>query len=334
MIFLCILIQVFFENMKKLVLSFCIFLTVAGMAQVNLVQNPSFEDYSACPNYWAQINYSNNWQAYKGSPDYYNVCGAVDSFSVPQNFIGNQLPASGNAYCGVILYDKANFGNDEIIGTNLTSSLLIGTKYFVSFKAVLKYNNPFDICCAHNKFGVKFSTVAYTISSPPPQNNFAHVYSNTVIADTTNWTQIAGSFIADSAYSKIMLGNFFDNVSLTINDIQPANNSSYYFIDDICVSTDSIYAYNYVYTDVPEIQLNSILVYPNPTSDFIKIFSSKFTTPFQVTISNLLGQEVYSSFVTNDEPIDVSNFDNSIFLVKVIHKNQIFLSKIIKTAKP
>ncbi|MBL0330259.1 MAG: T9SS type A sorting domain-containing protein [Bacteroidetes bacterium] len=320
--------------MKKLLFYFFVLFTVMMKAQVNLVPNPSFEQYTGCPDYWDQINYTLDWTAYKGSPDYYNICGAVDSFSVPQNFIGYQLPASGSAYCGVILYDKANFGNDELIGANLTAPLLIGTKYFVSFKSVLKYNNPFDICCGQNKMGVKFSTMSYNISSPPIQNNFAHVYSSAVISDTSNWTQVFGSFVSDSMYTNVMLGNFFDNASTTINDIQPANNSSYYFIDDICVSTDSLYALNYIYTDVPEIESSKIFIYPNPTSEFIKISSEKFKDAFSVKIYNTLGQEVYSVNSNNNEPIDISKFNNSILLIKVIYNNQEYFSKIIKTEKP
>jgi hypothetical protein len=321
--------------LKQLLISlFIIFDAGVITAQVNLVSNPSFEQYTGCPDYWAQINYTVAWTAYKGSPDYYNICGAVDSFSVPQNFIGYQLPASGNAYCGVILYDKANFGNDEIIGTNLTTPLQIGTKYFVSFKSVLKYNNPFDICCGQNKMGVKFSTISYNISSPPTQNNFAHVYSSAVISDTSNWTQVFGSFVSDSTYTNVMLGNFFDNATTTINDIQPANNSSYYFIDDICVSTDSLYASNYIYTEVPEIQSSKIFIYPNPSSEFIKIYSEKFKDAFLVKIYNTLGQEVFSVSSNNNEPIDISKFNNSILLIKVIYHSHEYFSKIIKTEKP
>lgn len=319
--------------MKKLLVFLFVSLSLFVKAQINLVSNPSFEQFTECPDYWGQIDYCNEWLALKGSPDYFNVCGAFGSFAVPQNLIGNQLPASGGAYIGVILYDEANFGNDELIGSNLIVPLAIGTRYFVSFKAVFKYNNPFDICCAQNKIGIKFSTVSHNISSPPLQNNFAHVYSNIVTDDTTNWTQIAGSFISDSAYTNIMLGNFFGNDSLIISDFQSNNNSSYYFLDDICVSTDSLYANNYVYTEVLEYQLGKVSVYPNPTIDIIKVYSSHFLEPFQVKINNLLGQEIFSSTSTNDAPIDISGCEDSILILNVIYNDQTYALKIIKTAK-
>ena len=41
------------------------------------------------------------------------------------------------------------------------------------------------------------------ITNNPP------VYSNTVSMDTLNWTRVFGSFVADSAYTHILLGNFF-----------------------------------------------------------------------------------------------------------------------------
>lgn len=38
--------------------------------------------------------------ATNGSSDYFNVCGTFPS-SVPENFAGNQLPRTGDAYCGI-----------------------------------------------------------------------------------------------------------------------------------------------------------------------------------------------------------------------------------------
>ena len=66
---------------------------------------------------------------------------------------------------------------------------------------------------ASNKLGAKFSTVSYSYSNPIQINNFAHVYSDSVIKDTTSWTLIKGEFTADSAYQYISIGNFFDDIN-------------------------------------------------------------------------------------------------------------------------
>lgn len=97
---------------------------------------------------------------------------------------------------------------------------------------------------ASNKIGVLFTNDEYeSLSNPAPlPANFAHFYSNTIITDTLDWTIISGSFIADSAYKYIMIGNFFDNnqtAYLTVLD-SLLGECSYYFIDDVCVSTDSL----------------------------------------------------------------------------------------------
>ena len=320
--------------MLKTPLYFFLFLLLpfSLFGQVNLVPNPGFESYSSCPNNWDQLSFADNWQVYKGTPDYYNSCGAVDSFDIPHNLMGTQNAASGNAYCGMILYDKSNFGLDEMVGTSLTQPLTIGTKYFISFKVVWKYNNPYSICCSNDKIGIKLSMISFNVANPPPQNNFAHVYSSTIISDTSNWTRISGSVIADSAYSYLMIGNFFDSLNVSVNDQFPTGYYSYYFLDDICISTDSIYASNFS-TSIPYYSPNenNILVYPNPVEDYFNISVSPCHN-YDLVIYNSIGQIVFQqknvSFTTNR--INVSAIKEDLLIVEIVSKNQLFHYKLLK----
>jgi len=94
--------------------------------------------------------------------------------------------------------------------------------------------------CATNKTGVLFSTVPYSYSNPPPRNNFAHIYTDSIITDTAGWTTISGTFVADSAYEYIIIGNFFDNShtdTLLFDSLTFC--VPYYYIDDVCVAIDS-----------------------------------------------------------------------------------------------
>jgi hypothetical protein len=152
------------------------------------VPNPSFEDTVNCPtNGW--ITHASNWQPFSSSPDYYNGCvnSSFFGFSVPNNYTGIQIAASGQAYAGAISYieQETNYSlNREILGGNLTIPLTIGQKYYVSFK-VVAVPNTIDIGSSMfiDKLGVLFSTVAYTnldSTTIPPIENFAHVFTDSI----------------------------------------------------------------------------------------------------------------------------------------------------------
>lgn len=212
---------------------------ITSHAQQNLVYNGSFEEYTVCPSSNGGVANCVGWFSAANSPDYFHVCASSIAFLVPNNSWGYQQPNSGNAYMGGATYFQDYAYREPIRGT-LIEPLVIGTKYYVSFKVSLaeKQSN-----CGSDKIGALFTNVQYTnISNPAPTVNYSHVYTNVTISDTSNWVTVTGSFIADSAYSYIMIGNFFDN-SQTNTLILPSQlNSvySYYYIDDVCVSTDSV----------------------------------------------------------------------------------------------
>jgi gliding motility-associated-like protein len=200
----------------------------------NLVKNPSFEDYTSCPyTYYARVHDATGWSEFRESPDYANSCAG----SIPYTPGGNyQIPLTGNAYCAFIAYGVYQNGNyrEHICGT-LCQTLTIGQKYFVSINVTLGENS--DGPC--NKIGVRLSTVASadpSIFGPLP--NSAHVYTNSMISDSVNWVKIKGSFIADSAYNYIVIGNFFDEANTT-----KSGTGAMYLLDDVCVSPDSLTCY-------------------------------------------------------------------------------------------
>ena len=201
----------------------------------NLVPNPSFEDTVQCPDGVDQVSRSDGW-ASMGSADYYQSCAPIASVvSTPSNQASYQVPATGQAYCGFFNVELTNFG--EWITRGLSDTLVIGETYFISLKISFG-NNPIFINCATNNMGVLLSVDSLT---SPPINDTAHLHSTAVITDSINWTIVAGSFVADSAYKYISIGNFFspqntDTVMLVVNPWC----RSYYYVDDVCVSTDSL----------------------------------------------------------------------------------------------
>lgn len=251
-------------NAKKNILSFYAFCICFSTLAQNLVPNPSFEIFSLCPSVSPQINNATGWSSYRETPDYYNSCDTSTFRSVPQNWAGFQYASIGDAYAGFFTYSSIVLYR-EYLGAQLINPLVVGQRYYVNIKVSL--TNSSGALCATNNIGALFSTIQYNTSSPTPVSNFAHVFNSTPIQDTTNWTTISGSFIADSAYQYIIIGNFFDDANTTFIKMNSSNNCySYYYVDDICVSTDSIVCSTGTAIIENKNIAENISVFPNPTS--------------------------------------------------------------------
>ena len=322
--------------MKKISLYFCFIFSVAStIAQTNLVPNPSFEVHDTCPSAASQIQYATGWSSFRNTPDYFNTCATIASFAVPNNLIGYQIPASGNAYSGINAYLSMS-SYKETMGAQLTTPLTIGQKYFVSFETVLSNIANGYGSCAIDKMGAKFSTIQFSFINPVSINNSAQIFSSSIITDTLNWTRIRGSFIADSMYSYIILGDFFDGANTDTTQIFGNSNcAAYYMIDNVCVSTDSAYTYNYDYIPVIIKDTNNkpnIYIYPNPAIDFINIDFPFLNEQYDITIYDVLGNEIFSKqkIINTSEHITIANFNGNILFIKILYQNKQFNSKLIK----
>lgn len=244
--------------------------------------NPSFEDTVQCPTVKGIVANAANWLNFGGTPDYYNSCNNypdTDFYfgcSVPANWTGFQYADSGDAYAG--LYNAniyTNGGVDrEYIGIKLIDTIQPGVLYFFSFKVAIAYkiiDSLLSHTCFSNNIGLKFSTVEYSYSQPAPYNNYSHFHYSTIITDTTNWLILSGSFLADSLYTYLIIGNFYDNQNTSINcDTLTSFSASYIYLDDFCLSTDSVTCITN--TGIEDINLKvPIKVFPNAARDWITI---------------------------------------------------------------
>ncbi len=264
-------------------------------SQQNLVMNPSFETYTACPNggFGNDVIKATGWDTCRSTPDYFNVCSSFSQLQAPVNYFGHQKPAQGNAYCGFYTYDSSTPNYREIIIGTLTSQLSVAQKYYISFK-VNRADSNFIVGYSTNKMGVKFTKVK---QGYVPINNTAHYYSNALITDTVNWTKISGAFVADSAYKYIMIGNFFDAANTTV--FNHGNGPiSYYYIDEVCVSNDSVFTENYSTVIIPISPENTVNIFPNPANDIITLSGIK-EGPLEVY--NILGESILKFQMSNKQ---------------------------------
>lgn len=213
----------------------------------NLVPNPSFEQYDTCPAWPGFVSKPLFWNRWDQDPEYFHACagalGDADTLlNVPWNGWSWQYAHNGDAYVGVACFQGADF--KELVGAQLLLPLLVGQTYFVSFWVNLASEGSYwESRWACNNQGLLFTMdehiwSGFTGSGPEfSPRNYAHVNNPTILTDTAGWTLVSGSFVADSAYRYIVLGNFFsDALTDTIHLSTEPSLAAYYFYDAICVS--------------------------------------------------------------------------------------------------
>lgn len=215
----------------------------------NLVPNPSFEEfdtclYNCCFNVGDRPLYWNRWDQ---SPDYFHACAGdlagVDTLmDVPWNGWTWQYAQDGEGYVGMTCFEPNDFR--ELVGAPLLEPLVVGQTYYVSFWVNTATEGSYWWArWACNNQGVLFTMHEHLWSGNTgagPEfipRNYAQVHHPTVLTDTANWTHVSGSFVADSAYQYIVLGNFFDNAHTdTVHLNAQPSLAAYYLYDAICVS--------------------------------------------------------------------------------------------------
>lgn len=315
--------------LKRSLLFFFIIFTVAVKAQ-NLVPNPSFEDTIYCPTTPGDIPALTYWYNCGGSPDYYNSCANTSTLvNIPSNWVGYQAAYNGNGYVGLATHCTGCVPNREYIGTQLVSQLIPSTKYYVSIYISRADSLPYTF--SSDKFGFRFSTVPFSYTNPPPTDNFSHIHSNAIITDSTGWTKISGSFIADSAYQYVIVGNFYDNANTNTLGSGDAFEAAYYFIDQVCVSTDSLQC-NVSVGLVNQNNRIDFSMYPNPATNIVNINFLNNGKPYDIIIYNLFGQAVFTKQKMNfsHSIVDLNDISNGVLLIKILYENQFYYYKLLK----
>jgi len=215
----------------------------------NLVPNPRFELHDTCPEIFGFTSKPLYWNRWDQSPDYFHACagnlGGIDTLlDVPWNGFTWQYAYDGDGYVGSGCFLVDDF--HELVGAELIQPLVVGQTYYASFYTNLATEGSYwEARWACNNQGLLFTMNEHiwqlTTGAGPEfvVRNYAHVNNTTVITDTMNWTLVSGSFIADSAYRYVVIGNFFadaftDTVHLSANP----SIAAYYLFDAVCVSSD------------------------------------------------------------------------------------------------
>jgi hypothetical protein len=226
--------------------------TIEGFAQLNIVNNYDFSDYSNCPNAPGELNNATSWEnpdvtiPYAAStPDFMHNCcpnnppPLAHAFSVPRNFWGYQPADAGDGYITLITYSIEYYANNyrEYAKQELRCGLINNIDYEISFKVCLANEHT---KWGSNGIGMAFSAnnLQITGNSGPNYQYLAlnpNIVAANPIMDTVNWTRISGIHTATGNEQYVYLGNFWNDAQTNISVINA--NSPYqhaaYYVDSI-----------------------------------------------------------------------------------------------------
>ncbi len=304
------------KYLKILIIAYGLLTTAFIGAQVNLVPNQSFETYTACPTGAAQINYSNNWDTPTvGTPDYFNTCANIPTgVNVPTNFMGYQTANNGNAYSGLFAYYDFFQTYREYVQGQLTSTLVANKKYYIAIYVSLSDSSRY----ATDDFGIYITPNAISRTdwdafgfSPQIQNPSGQFLSN-----KNGWTKISGSFIASGNELFITIGNFksdanTDTLRLMSNSTTNSDfNASYYYVDAVCLSDDSLTCNNLV--GIKSIENITTNIYYN---SYTKKIIVKENGDYTIKVFDIYGNVNNEMKLNGHNDIDVSFYESGSYIV-------------------
>lgn len=218
-----------------------------GLAQ-NLVKNPSFEAYNACPSALGTFQEDvTHWSTPTGgSTDYFNTCSTV--MGAPENFNGIQQPKYGNAYAGLYFYAPANYR--EYIQVPLKRNLQKGETYVLEFFVSLAEGSDFAV----KDFGVVFSNKALDLSIRTQLSrtrlltlkgnpiHFFEVNHPKFHEDKTSWLKVREEFVAKGHERFLTLGNLRTNKNTrkVQTKRRETKKGAYYYVDMIALTNKNL----------------------------------------------------------------------------------------------
>ncbi|MFM2225805.1 MAG: hypothetical protein RJA07_2007 [Bacteroidota bacterium] len=342
--------------MKKVFYITIIFSLVFGTKHLqaqNLILNDGFEvGGDSCANvdtifYHFPMQYTSWFIPNSSTPDIHCTCcnlvpGLDTAWGVPNNDHGFQYPHQGKCYAGIGCYginiqDPTLYDNREYLSTPFLHLLEIGKKYkatcFINLANNYRFNSE-----ASNKFGFLFSTyilneTSTTTGGYPRIKKKPQYENDSIIADTLNWVKINYSFIADSAYQYLTIGNFEPDTALSFKHISttvifPSVYGSYYYIDDVSLVEDTSSGVGDGVREVESRKSRTFgIVYPNPASQSIVISHQYPKLNWEVNtieVTNLLGQQqnvIVEKLTTENCQLNTANLPSGIYFIKATDVN-------------
>ncbi len=315
-------------------LTLCLIPSAMPLAAQNLIPNPGFEEADTCladefgmlgPHYWHRIN---------GTPDHLQSCLPYGDFQgLPMNHFTYQEPYEGASCAGMYTYHQNGpIQYREWIMAPLVIPLVVGQTYYCSFRANAAFGgnaqNP-EFWLANDKVGMRFSTMAippWNVGDPYPlPPNHAHIMYPQILTDTVGWTLVSGSFVADSAYQYVMMGQFFSNALTDTlhfahpDSVFPWYPRAYTLVDAVCVTTSPEGCD--LGQGVGEVQAAGPVLFPNPAQDQL-IVGRRAGSEAQVL--DALGRVLWQGQITSDRwVLEVGSWARGTYVLRLAQNRQV-----------
>ncbi len=214
---------------------------------INLIKNPSLEEYSCSPINTTMIGCADYWHQPDSlsTTDYFNSC-SIDSLLVPTDLPYYEKSYFGNGYAGIIPYiNCGSYSRREYLQGELSEPLVQSRCYHVEFWTLLSEHSRSAI----DALGVYFSdTLPKKNNCHQPFNFPAQINNpqNNILRDSMSWTKISGDFYAKGGEQFFTIGTF--KIQTDINVIYFYNPDyvgpeyKYYFFDNfsLCPCEDTM----------------------------------------------------------------------------------------------
>ena len=286
--------------------------TLPPACSQNLVPNAGFEETDSCflglghfppgagPNHW--------YSAYL-TFDHLQSClphGSVNG--LPLNTFTYQQPFEGNSCVGLFTYvDLSGQEQREWVMVPLVEPMVVGQTYYCSFRVNAGFGGNAQyptIWLANNNVGMLFTTYdrRWLAGYPyPAALNTAHVLHPEVLTDTVGWTLVSGSFVADSTYQYLMIGNFFSNALTDTIHFAPDGDPwawyprGYSLIDAVCVSPSPLGCV--LGQGVGDLSGAGPALFPNPAKDQVVVAGRSGA---RLQVMDALGRAVWQGRVESE----------------------------------
>ncbi|HTX87532.1 MAG TPA: hypothetical protein VMC08_00955 [Bacteroidales bacterium] len=220
---------------RLLILTFAVM--TCGLEAQNLVPNPGFENYLACPTQQGQYRLAENWfSPGTGTPDYFNDCSPALEYGTEFNVRGGQIPYEGHAYMGFQSADLHHNEFYEYLEARLIQPLDTGREYCI--RAYVSRGNSTD---ALPSLGAVLSVSQLrTGNSARIRVRSVTLSCGRILADTSRWMCITGEYRARGGEQFLTLGDFSAKEAFVPVERDPSLDSTfksaYYFLDEVSVT--------------------------------------------------------------------------------------------------
>lgn len=329
------------QAMQRAGLALCLTSVALPHAAQNLVPNPGFEEADTCSDQLPPFVGIHDWYSINGSPDHLRSCLPYGDFrGLPMNFHTYQEPFEGFSCVGIYTYLQGGFNGEyrEWIMAPLLAPMVVGQTYYCSFRANAAFGGNAQypqIWLANDNVGLRFTTLAippWSVNDPyPVPPNHAHILYPQILADTVGWTLVSGSFVADSAYQYVMIGQFFNNALTDTLHFSPQGvpwywlPRAYTLVDAVCVSSSPEGCD--LGQGVGDMQATGLVLFPNPARDQL-IVGQRAGAEAQVL--DAVGRLLWQGRITSDRwVLEVGAWARGAYVLRMSYRGRLESHKFV-----